>query len=252
MCKDLQENSKPTSMELANRIAAWLRGQVEAAGAQGLVFGMSGGLDSSVVAGLAKLACGDNVLGLIMPCHSSPRSAQDALKVAQHFGIRTHTADLTPAFDALVAAVPHEQGLPTANVAPRLRMAALYCAAQSLGYLVCGTSNKTETLVGYFTKWGDNACDLQPLAGLYKSQVYELAGALGVPQEIIEKPPTADLWEGQTDEGELGITYAELDAVLQAIESGDVGNCNPVSVQRILEMMERSRHKRSPVPVFQP
>ncbi len=241
------------SADLAQRIANWLRYRVEAADARGLVFGMSGGLDSSVVAGLAKMACGDNVLGLIMPCHSSPEAAQDALRVAEHFGVRTHVTDLTPAYEALLAAVPHNKSrLAIANVAPRLRMTALYCAAQSNGYLVCGTSNKSERLVGYFTKWGDNACDLQPLAGLYKYQVYELASVLGVPEEIIQKPPTADLWTGQTDEDEIGMSYAELDTVLQSIETGNVQDCNPQSVERVLQMMESSQHKRSPVPIFEP
>jgi NAD+ synthase len=238
--------------ELARRIAEWLRENVHQAGARGLVFGMSGGLDSSVVAGLAKAACGKDVLGLIMPCHSNPESTEDALKVARHFGVRTHIVDLTPAYDALVTAVPHQPGIATANVAPRLRMTALYCAAQSLGYLVCGTSNKTETLIGYFTKWGDSACDLQPLAGLYKYQVRELAKAIGVPQEIIEKPPSAGLWEGQTDEGEIGMSYSELDSILQAIEANDTSRCNPESVERVLKLIEASKHKRRPVPVFEP
>lgn len=240
------------SSKLAERIIDWLKRQVQSAGAKGLVLGMSGGVDSSVVAGLAKMACGDNVLGLIMPCHSDPQATADAQKVAATFGVETRVVDLGAAYDALVAVVPHKGGMDTANIPPRLRMTALYCAAQSKGYLVCGTSNKTETLIGYFTKWGDNACDLQPLAGLYKHQVYELAREIGVPEEIITKPPTAGLWEGQTDEAEIGMSYAELDTVLKAIESGDVSNCNPESVRRVREMIEASQHKRNPVPVFQP
>ncbi|MGC8863677.1 MAG: NAD+ synthase [Armatimonadota bacterium] len=237
---------------LAGRISVWLRERVREAGAKGLVVGLSGGLDSSVTAALAKMACGDNVLGMIMPCHSDPKSAADAFKVAESLGIRTHVADLTAAYDALIAKVPHSDGIELTNVRPRLRMTALYCAAQAANYLVCGTSNKTETMVGYFTKWGDGASDVQPLGGLYKFQVRELARDLGIPQEIITKPPTADLWEGQTDESEIGMTYAELDAVLQAIETGDLANCSPESVERVRQMIARSEHKRRPIPVFHP
>jgi len=237
---------------LAERISIWLRERVEEAGAKGLVVGMSGGIDSSVAAALAKKACGDGVLGLIMPCHSNPSSTADAFKVADFLGIRTHVADLTDAYEALISRLPHTGGIELSNVRPRLRMTALYCAAQAAHYLVCGTSNKTETMIGYFTKWGDAACDIQPLAGLYKSQVYRLARDLGIPDEIIEKTPTADLWEGQTDEGEIGMTYAELDAVLHAIESGYTTGCNPDSVQRVRRMMARSEHKRGPIPVFEP
>ncbi|MCX8053275.1 MAG: NAD+ synthase [Armatimonadetes bacterium] len=241
-----------TDRPLAGRISVWLQERVREAGANGLVVGMSGGVDSSVAAALAKMACGNNVLGMIMPCHSDPRSAEDALAVARHLGIRTHVADLTAAYDALVSKVPHSDGIELSNVRPRLRMTALYCAAQAMNYLVCGTSNKTETLIGYFTKWGDGACDVQPLADLYKFQVYELARELGIPDEIINKAPTADLWEGQTDEGEIGMTYAEMDAVLQAIEKGDLSGCKPESVERVRKMIADSEHKRRPAPVFQP
>ncbi|MGQ9456217.1 MAG: NAD+ synthase [Armatimonadota bacterium] len=244
--------NKSVSSSLVERIVDWLKHQVRDASAKGLVLGMSGGVDSSVVAGLAKMACGDDVLGLIMPCHSDPQATADAQSVAATFGIETRIVDLSTAYDALIAVVPHKGGMDTANIAPRLRMTALYCVAHSMGYLVCGTSNKTETLIGYFTKWGDNACDLQPLAGLYKHQVYELARNIGVPERIIAKPPTAGLWEGQTDEAEIGMSYAELDAVLQALESGDVSGCNHESVRRVRKMIEASQHKRSLVPVFQP
>jgi len=204
------------------------------------------------VAALAKMACGNNVLGMIMPCHSDPRSAADALKVAKSLGIRTHVADLTAAYDALIPKIPHSEGIELTNVRPRLRMAALYCAAQAMDYLVSGTSNKTETMIGYFTKWGDGACDVQPLAGLYKFQVYELARELGIPDEVLAKAPTADLWEGQTDENEIGMTYAELDAVLQAIDTGELAACDPESVERVRKMIADSGHKRRPIPVFRP
>lgn len=236
---------------LAGRISVWIREQVTKAGAQGLVLGLSGGVDSSVVAALARMACGENVLGLLMPCHSSPDSAAHAELVARKLGIRTHTADLTGAYDSMVAHVLHGNGIELTNIRPRLRMAALYCAAQTLKYLVIGTSNKSERMIGYFTKWGDGVADLQPIANLYKFQVRELARELEIPEEVINKAPTADLWEGQTDEGEIGVTYDELDAVLQGIETGNVSGLNPATVARVRRMIEASEHKRSPVPMFE-
>jgi len=236
---------------LAGQISVWIQDQVRAAGAKGLVFGLSGGIDSSVVAALAKMACGENVLAMIMPCHSNPRSAADANTVAKKVGVRTHVADLTAAYDVIVQRIPHSEGIELTNVRPRLRMAALYCAAQSLGYLVVGTSNRTETMIGYFTKWGDGACDIQPIASLYKYQVYQLAHELDLPAEVIQKAPTADLWEGQTDENEIGMTYDELDKILQAIDSGELSDCDTASVERVKRMIERSEHKRKPIPVFQ-
>jgi len=238
------------SRPLAGQISVWMSKQVREAKAKGLALGMSGGIDSSVVAALSKMACGDNVLGLIMPCHSDPRSAQDALLVARELGVKTHVADLTTAYDALVTHVPHADGIELTNIRPRLRMAALYCAAQTLNYLVVGTSNKTETIIGYFTKWGDNACDIRPIADLYKFQIYELARELALPTAVIEKAPTADLWEGQTDENEIGMCYEELDAVLQALESGDLAKLDPDRVERVRKMIKASDHKRSPVPYF--
>lgn len=240
------------SRPLAGQISVWIQERVREANAKGLVFGLSGGIDSSVVAALAKMACGNNVLGMIMPCHSSPHSAADALTVARKLGIKTHVADLTAAYDALVPKIPHSEGIELTNVRPRLRMAALYCAAQSMNYLVAGTSNRTETMIGYFTKWGDGACDIQPIASLYKYQVYELAHELEIPEEVIAKPPTADLWEGQTDENEIGMTYAELDKILQAIDTGELASANPDSVAKVRRMIERSEHKRCPIPAFRP
>jgi NAD+ synthase len=238
---------------LAGQISVWINDQVREANAKGLVLGMSGGIDSSVVAALAKMACGANVLGMIMPCHSNPRSAADAGLVARKLGVKVHVADLTAAYDAIIPRAPHSDGIELTNIRPRLRMTALYCAAQSMNYLVVGTSNKTESMIGYFTKWGDGACDIQPIASLYKHQVYELARELEMPEEIIQKAPTADLWDGQTDENEIGMTYDELDAILAGIESGDSSaNFSPSSVERVRKMIAISEHKRRPIPIFQP
>lgn len=237
---------------LAGQISVWMQNQMREANAKGLVFGLSGGIDSAVVAALAKMSAGDNVLALIMPCHSSPRSAQDAQLVAKKLGVRTHVTDLTAAYDALVPRVPHTGGIELTNVRPRLRMTAVYCAAQALGYLVVGTSNKSEALIGYFTKWGDGAADIRPIASLYKWQVFDLARELEIPEEIISKPPTADLWDGQTDENEIGMTYDELDAILEAIETGGLAEFSPARVEHVRKLMKSSEHKRCPIPTFVP
>ncbi len=250
----LKEDHMSTDLNrpLAGQISVWIQDRVREANAKGLVLGMSGGIDSSVVAALAKMACGNNVLGLIMPCHSNPRSATDAQLVARKLGVKTHVADLTAAYDALVPRIPHAEGIELTNVRPRLRMAALYCTAQAMNYLVAGTSNKTETLIGYFTKWGDGACDIQPIAALYKHEVYALARELDMPEEIITKPPTADLWEGQTDENEIGMSYDDLDAILHGLETGELAGLNTSAVERVRRMMAITEHKRCPIPVFKP
>jgi len=187
-----------------------------------------------------------------MPCHSHPDSAAHAMLVARKLGIKTHVADLTTAYDALVSHVPNSGGIELTNIRPRLRMSALYCAAQSLNYLVVGTGNKSERMIGYFTKWGDGAADIAPIANLYKHQVYSLAHELGIPKEVIEKAPTADLWEGQTDENEIGMTYKELDAVLDGIESGVLAGLDPKLIEKVRMMIARSEHKRLMCPAFQP
>jgi NAD+ synthase len=131
-------------------------------------------------------------------------------------------------------------------------MAALYCAAQSLDYLVVGTGNKSERMIGYFTKWGDGATDISPIANLYKHQVYALARELSIPEEVINKAPTADLWEGQTDENEIGMAYEELDVVLAGIESGELSELSPKSVEKVRKMIASSEHKRCTPPAFEP
>ncbi len=242
------------SESLADRIARWMREYLEAAGAAGFVFGISGGVDSATVGALAVRAVGpERTLGAILPCHSAPDDLRLALLVAEPFGIPTVTVNLGPAYDALMAALPpSDHPLAAANVKPRLRMIALYFLAQSRHFLVLGSGNKSELLAGYFTKFGDGGVDLLPLGGLYKTQVWELARELGVPEEVIQRPPTAGLWPGQTDEGEMGITYRELDRILGALEAGDVSGLDPAQVEKVREMVLRSQHKRQLPPVFEP
>jgi NAD+ synthase len=150
---------------------------------------------------------------------------------------------------ALLGALPDTSDLARANIKPRLRMTTLYALAQTHGYLVAGTGNKSEIAVGYFTKYGDGGVDIEPLGELYKTQVRLLAAKLGIPQTIIDRPPTAGLWEGQTDEGEMGITYEALDTTLAAIEAGDTGHLDPAQVARVQQMLASSAHKRSMPPV---
>jgi NAD+ synthase len=237
-------------MGIADTIAAWLRDYAAGAGARGYVLGLSGGIDSACTAGLCRRAVGENVLAAILPCHSLPEDAEMAHLVARTFGLQTVTVDLGPAYDALVAALPPgTSDMARANLKPRLRMAAWYALAQTRGYLVAGTGNRSEIAVGYYTKYGDGGVDVEPLGDLYKGEVRALARELGVPQPVIDRPPSAGLWAGQTDEGEMGITYADLDATLAAIEAGQTAGVDPALLDKVRRMMAASAHKRAMPPV---
>lgn len=234
----------------------WMRQRVDEAGAKGIAVGLSGGIDSAVVAGLAKEAFPDEVLGVIMPCHSLPKDREDALLVAATFSIPVVTVDLGPVWDLLLttidAAAPPDGGervaLARANVKPRLRMIALYYLASQRNYLVAGTGNRVELSIGYFTKYGDGGVDLLPIGNLVKRQVQELARELGVPEAVIARPPSAGLWEGQTDEAEMGLTYEELDRYFLT------GEGPREVVERIRRMEAASAHKRClpPIPDIDP
>lgn len=231
--------------ELANKVIAWMREQVALAKRKGVVFGLSGGLDSAVVAVLCKRAFPDSTLALIMPCYSSETDIEHARAVAKKFHIPTSTIALEGVLDSLLRVLPvgdyepATKKLAEANLKPRLRMLTLYYLANRLGYLVVGTGNRSEISVGYFTKYGDGAVDILPLGNLVKRRVRELAIYLGMPKEIIQKPPSAGLWVGQTDEGEMGITYEELDRYLLAREAGDEVK------KKVDVMIAASAHKRA-------
>ncbi len=236
---------------LLEAIPAWLRDYARQAGAEGYVVGLSGGIDSSLAATLAVRAVGvEHVLGVWLPCHSRSADADFARMAAEALGLETVEVALDAAYDALLAALPAGTPLADANVKPRLRMAALYHLAQSRRRLVLGTGNKSELMVGYFTKYGDGGVDVEPLGDLYKTEVRELARRAGVPQPIIERPPTAGLWPGQTDEDELGISYDELDAILMALEAGEEPPASPEQVAMVRQRIARSEHKRRMPPVF--
>jgi len=236
---------------VAQQISQWMQERVDEASAQGIVLGLSGGVDSAVVAGLARRAVGKNVLGVLMPCHSQPLDAELAHLAAEAFGIETMTVDLGPVYDTFVAALPEGSTLARANLKPRLRMATLYYVANARNYLVAGTGNKAELMVGYFTKHGDSGVDMLPLGDLYKQQVWELAREIGVPQPIIDRPPTAGLWPGQTDEGEIGMTYVALDAILAALAEGQEPDAGPDDVAQVRHMIAASAHKRVMPPICQ-
>ena len=244
----------------AVELAEWIRQRVNAASARGVAVGLSGGIDSAVVVRLAQMAVPQQVVGVLMPCHSDPRDEADARLVADHFDITTIRVDLAPSYDRLVADVksavsrlPTEQGpvpaadivdikarVPLANIKPRLRMTTLYYIANALNYLVAGTGNRSELAIGYFTKYGDGGVDLLPIGNLLKSEDRALARSLDVPASIIDKPPSAGLWLGQTDEAEMGFTYADLENYLtngpQAVA--------PALAMRIERLMRASEHKR--------
>lgn len=236
------------TQQLADRLVLWIREKVSAAGLKGTVFGISGGLDSSVVAVLCRRTFDKDTLGLLMPCHSSQQDEQHALAVASKFSIPTQTIVLDDIYDSLLKILPFNEASPASqlakgNLKARLRMLTLYFYANQLRYLVVGSGNKSELAVGYFTKHGDGSVDILPLGNLVKGQVKELAEFLEIPQEIINKPPSAGLWPGQTDEDELGLSYNELDDYL-------TGDKVPEKIrQKIEKLIASSDHKRKPPPV---
>ncbi len=230
--------------ELVQKLITWIREQVTTANYQGVVIGLSGGLDSSVVAILCKQAFPTSTLGVWMPCYSSEADFEHLQLVAQKFDIPFTTIALDKVYDLLLDILPSEgfdprtKRIAEANLKPRLRMLILYYLANRLNYLVVGTGNKSEISVGYFTKYGDGGVDILPLGNLLKSQVRDLATYLGIPEEIIKMTPSAGLWAGQTDEGELGITYEELDQYLTTQQARQEVR------QRIEHLVQASNHKR--------
>ena len=211
--------------ELAGRIA-FIRGLLEKSGTKGIVFGNSGGKDSALVGILCKRAC-ENTVGIIMPCASKRNfgeDMEDGLEVARKFGIETRTIDLTACKSAVTDAVSGVSELNSAavsNIAPRLRMTALYTVAAAENRLVAGTGNRSERYMGYFTKHGDGGCDFNPIADLTVTEVYEFLRFLGAPENIITKAPSAGLFEGQTDEADMGVSYAAIDRFLETGEASE-------------------------------
>ena len=222
---------------------------LEQAGAKGVVYGNSGGKDSALVGILCKKAC-ENTVGIILPCLSKRNfgeDMEDGLEVARRFDIETRTVDLTDTRQALAAAlsgVAELNGPALSNIAPRLRMTALYAVAAAENLLVAGTGNRSERYMGYFTKYGDGGCDFNPIADLTVTEVYEFLEFLGAPENIIKKAPSSGLFEGQTDEGEMGVTYAAIDRYL---ETGEATDHDRETIERY---HRRSGHKLKMPAVF--
>lgn len=240
---------------LQKLLVDFLRDEVHNAGFRKGIVGLSGGVDSAVAAYLAAKALGvENVLGVLMPYRTSdPASVADAELVARELGIRTEFVDITPMVDAYLQRMNGVDRVRAGNIMARQRMIVLYDLSQRDHALVIGTSNKTEIFLGYGTLHGDLACALNPLGDLYKTQVWQLARALGVPERLIEKSPSADLWEGQTDEGEFGFTYAEADRLLYFMidqrrsiaELRDMG-FDETLIERVRTLVIKNQFKRRP------
>ncbi|WP_350344419.1 NAD(+) synthase [Proteinivorax tanatarense] len=225
-------------LELENRVE-FLKNYTEKAKANGLILGISGGKDSAVVAALAKRAFPDNCMGLIMPCHSMDEDVSHGKKLCEELEMDYNIIDLSSTYDSMLNTLEEPlDELAKSNIKPRLRMTTLYAVAQQKNYLVLGTGNRAEIVLGYFTKYGDGGSDVNPISDLKVQEVFELAKALNIPQEIINKPPSAGLWEGQTDEQELGIRYKEVDDFLDGKEVSSKVR------KTIIQKYKASKHKR--------
>lgn len=234
--------------EFENRVA-FVKELLAESGAKGIVYGNSGGKDSALVGIICKAAC-DNTVGIIMPCSSRRNyelDAKDGETVAKQFNIETRTIDLTPVKEAMLSqlgSVTEVSKMADVNIAPRLRMTTLYAVAASEGRLVAGTGNRSEAYVGYFTKWGDGAHDFNPIGDLTVTEIFEFLRYLNAPSCIIDKAPSAGLFDGQTDEQEMGFKYADLDEFLLT------GHTNEKAMAIIDRMHRGSEHKRRPIRTF--
>ena len=227
----------------------YIRKKLAEAHADGIVFGNSGGKDSALVGILCKAAC-DNTVGVIMPCFSKRNYGEDAADgraLAEQFGIETRVVDLTPVREAELKALDGVAALndmALTNIAPRLRMTTLYAIGAAENRLVAGTGNRSETYMGYFTKWGDGASDFNPIADLCATEVFAFLRFLNAPSSIVEKAPSAGLFEGQTDEAEMGVTYAAID---KYILTGEANEHDKAIIDRY---HSRSEHKRRPAATY--
>jgi len=240
-----------------SKIQSWINECVKAAQVEGIVVGLSGGIDSAVTSTLCVNAIGkENVIGLGLPCLSIPQDLDDAKMVADQLGIEFIVFDLSSVYKEFLKITLNQiesNIIAKANVKARLRMVTCYFMAQSKGrFLIGGTGNRTELGIGYFTKYGDGGVDFEPIGGLYKCEVREIARKLKVPESIINKPPSAGLWEGQTDEGEIGITYDVIDEIIYRIDYNlDLSDINMSDVKKVKKMMRISQHKLSLPPVYE-
>ncbi|MCK9557865.1 MAG: NAD+ synthase [Candidatus Cloacimonetes bacterium] len=241
-----------TSAEI-EKIKVFLRDYLTSSGHQKYIVGVSGGIDSALSAALATLAIGkENVIGLLLPYRNShPDSSADAKILCQTLDIEYQTIDISPMVDAWFDNYePDANHLRRGNLMARSRMCVLYDLSAKYRALVLGTCNLSEIMTGYFTQFGDSAAAVEPLAQLYKTEVWQMAKEMEIPQKIIDKIPTADLWPQQSDEADMGISYADLDAILWAIHSmQDLDTFDVDKVKTVYKLIARSAFKRNPAPV---
>jgi NAD+ synthase len=244
--------------EEIDKIVQWMKDYAENAGSKGFVVGLSGGIDSSLIASLAVKAVGkENVVGISLPCQTRQDMKDDAVILAENLGITFEQVYLDETYEALAQGLfidtncKDVQTLTFANMKARLRMTALYAVANQNNYLVAGTGNKSELMVGYFTKFGDGGVDMEPLGEYYKSEVYAMADLMPeIPEGPKTKAPSADLYEGQTDEQELGMSYDELDDMLRKIENGTFSILDP-KYQKVQKMIDSAKHKNEVPPRYE-
>ncbi len=244
--------------DIKDRLVNFIRSKVESAGAKGAVIGLSGGIDSTLTAYLSVEALGaGNVMGILMPEKglTSKQDIDDALEVAKLLGIEHRIVEISKVLQSFLSIIPDFDKTArsaSGNLKARTRMCILYYHANLMNRMVVGTGNKTELLLGYFTKYGDGGVDIEPIGCLYKTQVRDLVRYMGVPARIIDKVPTAGLWQGQTDEGELGVTYEMADKILTLLvdEKQDISEVKkkfpPEQVDRLVGLMRANEHKRKP------
>jgi len=241
-----------------DNIAQWMREYNEQAGTKGFVIGLSGGIDSAVSACLAVRAVGkENVIGISLPCQTRIDMEDDAKKLAENLDIRLETIRLWESFKYVASDVNRifesdNKQLINANIKARLRMTALYGVAGATSFLVAGTGNKSELDCGYFTKFGDGGVDLEPLGNYYKTEVYKMAELMPeIPDSIKTKAPSADLWQGQTDEQELGMSYDELDEILKVFDPNIYTDQTEISadkIDKVYKMIKKAYHKNNMPP----
>ncbi len=242
--------------KLISKIQNWISNFVKSAQVEGIIVGMSGGIDSTVTSTLCVNAIGDKkVIGLGLPCLSIPQDLKDATTVANQLGIEFIIFDLSSVYEEfLKISSDHIETnkMAKGNIKPRLRMLTTYFVGQSKGkFLVAGTGNRTELAIGYFTKFGDGGVDFEPIGGLYKCEVREIAKKLNIPEYIINKPPSAGLWEGQTDKGEIGMTYDIIDEIIYRIDHNlSLNDLNNRDIEKVREMMNLAQHKSKIPPIF--
>ena len=237
--------------EYCKQIELWLENKLKETNCSGYVLGISGGIDSALVAAIAKNAVGKKLFGFILPCESHEEDANDAITLLKQFDIDYTTVDLTETYHVLKENLIKQAKeanfeltpMSLANVKVRLRMVTLYAFAQARNSLVLGTDNMDESYTGYFTKYGDGGVDLLPIVHLTKGEVYLASKLYNVPQVILDRQPSAGLFEGQTDEGEMGVSYNELDRYLLGDKT-----INPKKIERIEHLHKVSEHKRTPIP----